>query len=81
FSQDERRRNELLEQRTRDAEEGRARALQARQQVQQALNQRLRGRTLPQGVVHMLVHAWSQVLLMAWLKQGQASPAWQQGLE
>ena len=81
FSQDERRRNELLEQRTRDAEEGRARALQARQHVQQALNQRLRGRTLPQGVVHMLVHAWSQVLLMAWLKQGEASPAWQQGLE
>ncbi|WP_176506835.1 DUF1631 domain-containing protein [Pseudomonas urethralis] len=81
FSQDERRRNELLEQRTRDAEEGRARALQARQQVQQALNQRLRGRTLPQGVVHMLVHAWSQVLLMAWLKQGEASPAWNQGLE
>ncbi|WP_312818062.1 DUF1631 domain-containing protein [Pseudomonas sp.] len=81
FSQDERRRNELLEQRTRDAEEGRARALQARQQVQQALNQRLRGRTPPQGVVHMLVHAWSQVLLMAWLKQGEASPAWNQGLE
>ncbi|MGJ7550268.1 DUF1631 domain-containing protein [Pseudomonas alloputida] len=80
FSQDERRRNELLEQRTRDAEEGRARALQARQQVQQALNQRLRGRTLPQGVVNMLVQAWSQVLLLAWLKQGEASPAWQQAL-
>jgi len=81
FSQDERRRNELLEQRTRDAEEGRARALQARQQVQQALNQRLRGRTLPQVVVHMLVQAWSQVLLLAWLKQGEASQAWQQALE
>jgi hypothetical protein len=80
FSQDERRRNELLEQRTRDAEEGRARALQARQQVQQALNQRLRGRTLPQAVVHMLVQAWSQVLLLAWLKQGEASPAWEQAL-
>ncbi|WP_313712886.1 DUF1631 domain-containing protein [Pseudomonas sp.] len=80
FSQDERRRNELLEQRTRDAEEGRARALQARQQVQQALNQRLRGRTLPQGVVHMLVQSWSQVLLLAWLKQGEASQAWQQAL-
>ncbi|WP_060484520.1 DUF1631 domain-containing protein [Pseudomonas sp. NBRC 111123] len=80
FNQDERRRNELLEQRTRDAEEGRARALQARQQVQQALNQRLRGRTLPQVVVHMLVQAWSQVLLLAWLKQGEASQAWQQAL-
>jgi len=76
FSQDERRRNELLEQRTRDAEEGRVRALRARQQVQQALNQRLRGRVLPQVVVQMLVQAWSQVLLLAWLKQGEGSPAW-----
>ncbi|UTL80480.1 DUF1631 domain-containing protein [Pseudomonas putida] len=76
FSQDERRRNELLEQRTRDAEEGRARAVQARQQVQQVLNQRLRGRVLPQAVVQMLVQAWSQVLLLAWLKQGEGSSAW-----
>jgi hypothetical protein len=79
FSQDERRRNELLEQRTRDAEEGRARALQANQQVQQALNLRLRGRVLPQVVVQMLEQAWSQVLLLAWLKQGEASAAWRDG--
>lgn len=81
FNQDERRRNELLEQRTRDAEEGRARTLQARQQVQHALNQRLRGRLLPQVVVQMLVQAWSQVLLLAWLKQGEASQAWRDALQ
>lgn len=81
FHQDERRRNELLEQRTRDAEEGRARALQAKQRVQQVLNQRLRGRVLPQVVVHMLVQAWSQVLLLAWLKQGEASQAWRDALQ
>lgn len=81
FNQDERRRNELLEQRTRDAEEGRARAQQARQQVQHALNQRLRGRVLPQVVVQMLVQAWSQVLLLAWLKQGEASQAWRDALQ
>ncbi|MEN5238421.1 MULTISPECIES: DUF1631 domain-containing protein [Pseudomonas] len=80
FSQDERRRNELLEQRTRDAEEGRARALQAKLRVQQALNLRLRGRVLPQVVVQMLEQAWSQVLLLAWLKQGEASAAWRAGL-
>lgn len=80
FSQGERRRNDLLEQRTRDAEEGRARALQARLQVQQELNQRLRGRTLPEAVVNMLVQGWSQVLLLAWLKQGEASKAWRQAL-
>ncbi|NQD75650.1 DUF1631 domain-containing protein [Pseudomonas sp. CM27] len=81
FNQDERRRNELLEQRTRDAELGRARALQARQQVQQVLNQRLRGRLLPQVVVQMLVQTWSQVLLLAWLKQGEASRAWREALQ
>lgn len=80
FSQDERRRNELLEQRTRDAEEGRARTLLARQRVQQALNLRLRGQVLPQVVVQMLVQAWSQVLLLAWLKQGEDSQAWAEGL-
>ncbi|MDR2306415.1 MAG: DUF1631 domain-containing protein [Paucimonas sp.] len=79
-AQDERRRNDLLEQRTRDAEEGRARALQARQQVQQVLNLRLHGRVLPQVVVQMLEQAWSQVLLLAWLKQGEDSVAWREAL-
>lgn len=81
FNQEERRRNELLEQRTRDAEEGRARALQARQRVQQVLNLRLQGRVLPHAVVHMLVHGWSQVLLLAWLKEGEDSSAWRDGLD
>lgn len=80
FSHDERRRNDLLEQRTRDAEEGRARTLQARLRVQQVLNQRLRGRLLPQVVVQMLVQAWSQVLLLAWLKQGEGSQVWRDAL-
>lgn len=81
FNQDERRRNDLLEQRTRDAEEGRARAQQARQQVQHALNQRLRGRVWPQVVVQMLVQSWSQVMLLAWLKQGEASQAWRDAVQ
>ncbi|WP_460416876.1 DUF1631 domain-containing protein [Pseudomonas sp. microsymbiont 2] len=80
FSQDERRRNELLEQRTRDAEEGRARALLARQRVQHELNLRLRGRVLPRALVQMLEQAWSQVLLLAWLKQGDTSTAWDEAL-
>ena len=48
FTSDERRRSELLEQRTRDAEEGRARTELARQRVEQALNQALVGKVLPQ---------------------------------
>lgn len=80
FCADERRRTELLEQRTRDAEEGRARTVLARQQVQQELNRRLLGKCLPQGVVRVLEQAWSQVLLLACLKHGQGSAQWQQAL-
>ncbi|MDP3364446.1 MAG: DUF1631 domain-containing protein, partial [Pseudomonas sp.] len=54
FTGDERRRSELLEQRTRDAEEGSAKAELARRQVEHALNERLLGKTLPEVVVRLL---------------------------
>ncbi|NWA05472.1 DUF1631 domain-containing protein [Pseudomonas gingeri] len=81
FTSDERRRSELLEQRTRDAEEGRAKAEQARQQVQEVLNERLLGKTLPEVVVRLLQEAWSKVLLLTCLKHGEASAEWQAGLQ
>jgi len=80
FTGDERRRSELLEQRTRDAEEGRALAEMARQRVQQALNERLLGKTLPEVVVRLLQEAWSKVLLLTCLKHGYESAEWQAGL-
>lgn len=81
FTSDERRRSELLEQRTRDAEEGRARAELARQRVQQELNQRLLGKTLPEAVVRLLQEAWSKVLLLTCLKFGDESGEWHAGLQ
>ncbi|MFV3307253.1 DUF1631 domain-containing protein [Pseudomonas sp. NY15181] len=80
FTGDERRRSELLEQRTRDAEEGRARAELARQDVEQVLNERLLGRTLPEVVVRLLQEAWSKVLLLTCLKHGTASIEWDDAL-
>ncbi|HEY0285767.1 MAG TPA: DUF1631 domain-containing protein [Pseudomonas sp.] len=80
FTGDERRRSELLEQRTRDAEEGRALAEMARQRVQQALNERLLGKTLPEVVVRLLQEAWSKVLLLTCLKHGYESSEWNAGL-
>jgi hypothetical protein len=73
FTRDERRRSELLEQRTRDAEEGRAKAALARQHVEQALNQALLGKNLPRSVVTFVQDAWSKVLLLACLKHGKQS--------
>lgn len=80
FSNDERRRSELLEQRTRDAEEGRARADLARHLVEKELNSRLLGRTLPQVVVNILQDAWSRVLLLVCLKHGANSTEWEAAL-
>ena len=81
FTGDERRRSDLLEQRTRDAEEGRAKAEVARQGVEQVLNERLMGKTLPQVVVSLLQDAWSKVLLLACLKHGVESVEWQGALD
>ncbi|MBA1276801.1 MULTISPECIES: DUF1631 domain-containing protein [Pseudomonadaceae] len=80
FTGDERRRSELLEQRTRDAEEGRAKAEMARQEVEHALNERLLGRTLPEVVVRLLQEAWSKVLLLTCLKNGTQSEQWRDAL-
>ncbi|MCO6058235.1 DUF1631 domain-containing protein [Pseudomonas sp. MOB-449] len=81
YTGDERRRSDLLEQRTRDAEEGRAKAELARRRVEDALNQRLLGRTLPEVVVRLLQEAWSKVLLLTCLKHGVESPEWQSALQ
>ncbi|KAF0862864.1 DUF1631 domain-containing protein [Pseudomonas sp. LD120] len=77
FTADERRRAELLEQRTRDAEEGRAKAELARRRVERALNEALLGKVLPQKVVDFVRDAWSQVLLLSCLKHGDESAQWQ----
>lgn len=80
FTGDEKRRSELLEQRTRDAEEGRAKAELARQQVEQALNSRLLGKTLPEVVVRLLQEGWSKVLQLTCLKHGAESAEWEAAL-
>jgi hypothetical protein len=80
FTGNERRRSDLLEQRTRDAEEGSARAELARREVEQVLNERLLGKCLPEVVVRLLQEAWSKVLMLTCLKHGVDSPEWQAAL-
>jgi hypothetical protein len=81
FTSDERRRSELLEQRTRDAEEGRAKAALARRHVEQALNQALLGKSLPRSVVMFVQDAWSKVLLLTSLKHGDQSMQWRAAVQ
>ena len=81
FTGSERRRSELLERRTRDAEEGRAKAELARREVQLVINERIAGRSLPKLVVRLLQEAWSKVLMLVCLKHGVGSEAWQQAVQ
>lgn len=76
FTSYEQRRSALLEQRIRDAEEGRARAEQARLRVAQELNARLLGKTLPDVVVQLLQEVWSTVLILTFLRSGEKSSQW-----
>lgn len=53
---------------------------QALQRVAHELDRRLHARILPQRVIGFIEEAWSQVLLLAWLKHGEASAQWHDGL-
>jgi len=80
FLEVEHRRSSLVEQRTLDAEEGRARAELARADVQNTLNARLQGLDLPDVVGRLIRDGWNNVLFLACLKDGMESESWQQGL-
>lgn len=71
-------RSDRVEQRVREAEEGKVRAEQARLAVATLLDKRIAGRKLPDVVVQLLREGWQQVLYLTWLKEGEDSPAWQQ---
>jgi len=77
----EQRRSDRIEQRTRDAEEGRARMQLARNDVAKVINNLLVGRTLPVTLVDLLRDSWSQVLQMVCLREGADSKAWRQSVD
>jgi len=80
FQEKERRRAKILEQRTLDAEDGKARAERARAQVDSALADITRGRELPEAAHRLLQDAWAKVLFIIALKQGTDSDDWRQAL-
>lgn len=71
----------VVDERTRAAEENRARAELARTIVQQALNKRLNGRKLPFAVVRILQEGWRHVLYLACLNEGTDSEGWRQAVK
>ena len=77
----DRRRRELIEQRLRDAEEGRARQERASQVVQELLRSQSLGRDIPQAVGQFLQDVWSRYLQWALLREGEEGELWSRACE
>lgn len=76
----DKRRTRLIEQRTVNAEDGKARSEFARTSVQTVLNQKVAGKSLPKVVITLLEEAWSNVLFLIYLKEGDEQKKWHDAL-
>lgn len=76
FLDKEKRRAQILEQRTIDAEDGKAKSERARAQVEAELNRICAGKELPLAVTKLLREAWANVMFITSLKQGVESDEW-----
>lgn len=77
----DRRRRELVEQRLRDVEEGRARHEVARDRVQILLDGLVKGRDLPESARSLINEPWRKYLEWGFLSKGEASDDWQAAVE
>jgi hypothetical protein len=70
------RRRDLVEQRLRDAEEGRARQERALEAADSLVREQLQGRDVPEPVAGILNEAWSRYLQWVVLREGEDSERW-----
>ncbi|MGD8429281.1 MAG: DUF1631 domain-containing protein [Ectothiorhodospiraceae bacterium] len=76
FVQREQERARAIEERTRQAAEGKARVDDSRERVQQEVEQRLATPDLPDVVRRVLEEAWFKVLFITLVREGADSDAW-----
>jgi len=72
----DRRRRELVEQRLRDAEEGRARQERAAQAADELIRSRSQDHEIPQSVSQFLQEVWTRYLQWVALREGEDSELW-----
>ena len=81
FTKADDRKRQLVEQRVKDTETGKAKTVAAKEQVQQLINQKASGLRLPPSVGHFVSTTWSKVLVYACITEGNESTLWQSGVE
>ncbi len=77
----ERERSRVIEDRTRQAAEGKARVEDAREQVQAEIEKRLSGWQPPAVIRKLLEEAWFKVLFITAVKEGPNGEAWERQLK
>ena len=77
----DRRRRELVEQRLRDAEEGRAKQERASQLATETIQAQVAGRDIPESVEQALYEPWMRYLQWVILRRGEGSDQWQQACD
>lgn len=77
----DRRRRELVEQRLRDAEEGRAKQERASQLATETIQAQVAGRDIPEPVEQALYEPWMRYLQWVILRRGEGSEQWQQACD
>jgi len=81
FTEKEKRRATVLEKRTLDAEDGKAKSEQARAAVSAQLDLIVQGRALPDCVQKIVEGPWHNVLFLSLLKHGDDSDDWRESCE
>ncbi|MDO6746892.1 DUF1631 domain-containing protein [Gilvimarinus sp. 1_MG-2023] len=81
FQERDKRRAKILEQRTIDAEDGKARSQRARAEVDAALEEISAGHSVPQAAAELLSTAWANVLFVTCLKEGADSENFNQQIQ
>lgn len=76
FTEKEQRRANVLERRTLDAEDGKAKSEQARAEVSRAIESIVQAKALPSCVQQIIEGPWHNVLFLNLLKYGQTSDEW-----
>ncbi|WP_020408229.1 DUF1631 domain-containing protein [Hahella ganghwensis] len=80
FQESEKKRRQLVEQRTRDSEVGKAKSEAAKKEVQEVLNQCLEGVSVPDLVLEILREGWSSYMVLLHLKYGTEHEQWNDSL-
>ena len=76
FLKEEFQRAELVEKRVLQSAQGQARMEQARRLINQLINDRLQGKTLPSVVIDMLDGPWRTLMLQVLLRHGRDADPW-----